>query len=287
MNQPLIAIVGETASGKSALALELARRFSGEIICADSWTVYVGFDIGTAKPSAAERAEIPHHMLDIANPYDGFSAALFKEMVVTVIAQIHERGNLPILVGGTGLYIDSVLYDYGFLDRAEPDERATLDAMGLAELIAHAGTQGLTLDGIDTNNKRRVIRHIENRGERPAKSPLRPNTLVLGMNIPRESLQARVDQRVDVMLAAGLENEVRNLVNTYSWDVEPMKGIGYREWRDYFAGIQDLAETRQQIIRSTMQLAKKQRTWFKRNNSIHWVDNWGEAVEITTTYLNA
>lgn len=286
MNMPLIAVVGETASGKSALGLELARIFSGEIICADSWTVYRGFDIGTAKPSAAERAAIPHHMLDIADPRDGFSAALFKEMVVSVMAQIHARGNTPILVGGTGLYVDSVLYDYGFLDRADPDERARLDAMSLVELQAYAATNGIWLDGIDVRNKRRVIRHIENRGAKPAKSQLRQETLVLGVQLLREDLQARIEQRVEAMLAAGLEHEVLELVGLYGWDVEPMKGIGYREWRAYFAGEHNLTETKHQIIRATLQLAKKQRTWFRRNGDIQWVNNWGDAVDITTTFMN-
>lgn len=283
---PLLAIVGETASGKSALALELARLFSGEIICADSWTVYKGFDIGTAKPSPAEQAEIPHHMIDVADPLEGFSAALFKEMAVSVMQQIHARGNLPILVGGTGLYIDSVLYDYGFLDQADPAERRVLDAMSLTELKEYAAAEGIGLEGIDVRNKRRVIRHIENRGTQPVRSELRQHTLVLGTSTPRDSLQARIEKRVDAMLAAGLEDEVCRLMNTYGWEVEPMKGIGYREWRAYLTGGQDIAETRQQIIRSTMQLAKKQRTWFRRNNSIHWIANRDEAVEITTTFLN-
>ncbi len=284
--RPLLVIVGETASGKSALAIDLAHQFDGEIICADSWTVYRGFDIGTAKPSKAERKEIPHHLLDIVDPEEGFSAAVFKREAQKAIEEVQSRGKLPILTGGTGLYIDSVLYDYGFLEKSDPSVRAELDAMELPELISFARDQGLGLEGIDVRNKRRVIRHIENRGQRPTKQPMLERTLVLGVHVPREALQARVETRVDIMLATGLEHEVRKLSDTYGWVVEPMKGIGYREWRGYPDNGERLADVRQKIISGTLQLAKKQRTWFKRNNSIQWVNDRSEAVEITTTFLN-
>jgi tRNA dimethylallyltransferase len=286
VKKPLLAIVGETASGKSALAMELAHRFKGEIICADSWTVYRDFNIGTAKPTPQVCEEIPHHLIDIADPTEGFSAAVFKQEALQAIDAITSLGKLPILTGGTGLYIDSVLYDYGFLEQSEPSERATLDAMELVDLLAYAGDLGLNVDGIDTRNKRRVIRHIENRGERPTKQTMRNDTLVLGLPVPRTELAEGIGLRVDHMLAQGLEDEVRRLVEKYGWEVEPMKGIGYREWRGYFENSQTLAETRQRIVQNTLQLAKKQRTWFKRNNSIQWISSRSEAVDITTTFLN-
>lgn len=283
---PLIVIVGETASGKSALALELAEKFGGELICADSWTVYKGFDIGTAKPSSEEQAAVPHHLLDVADPAVGFSAVEFKKLAVNTIRSIIKRGKLPIMVGGTGLYIDSVLFDYQFLPPSDPVLRQELNALSLAEVLARAEVLGLDTTGIDLRNKRRVIRLIENNGARPTKGPLRENTLVLGIKTDREHLRERITARVDAMLAAGLEAEVRALADKYGWEAEPMKGIGYVEWKEYFDGSQTLDETRARIIKATMDLAKRQRTWFKRNVGIQWLNHPSMADEITTTFLN-
>jgi len=288
-NAPLLAIVGETASGKSDLGLTLAERLNGEIICADSWTVYKGFDIGSAKPSAEERARVRHHLLDVADPREGFSAVLFQRLAKQAISDIAGRGKLPIIVGGTGLYVDSVLYDYSFLPPSDPSYRKELEALTVPELLDRAVTMGLDISMIDTRNKRRIIRLIENAGALPSRKELRANTMVCGLRLPREVLRRRVEARVEAMVAAGLEQEVTALAQTYGWDVEPMKGIGYREWRPYFEGVQTLAEVRARIVKSTMDLAKRQRTWFKRNNSIHWLDypcETTELVDIVTTVLN-
>lgn len=286
---PLIAIVGETASGKSALALELAEKFGGEIICADSWTVYKEFDVGTAKPSIADQARVPHHLLDIAEPAQGFSAALFKDLAVTKINEITARGKVPFLVGGTGLYIDAVLYDYGFLPAPDERLRAQLTCLNLEELLHKATSQYLDISTIDTRNKRRLIRLIENNGALPTKEPLRSNTLLLGFSVAHEDLKSKVVERVDAMLRNGLEQEVAWLSDKYGWEVEPMKGIGYREWRLYFDDTITRDDTRQKIVASTMDLAKKQRTWFRRplyNKSIQWIHDKSEVVDLVTTYLN-
>lgn len=283
---PLVTIVGETASGKSALALELAQKFNGELICADSWTVYRGFDVGTAKPSAEERALMPHHLLDVADPAVGFNAVEFQRLAKEAIANVTSRGRLPILVGGTGLYIDSVLFDYQFLPSTDPEVRKELDSLSLEQILTRAKELELDTTGIDLRNKRRVIRLIENNGMRPSKHELRVNTLVLGIHTKREQLRARITKRVDAMLAGGLENEVRELAERYGWDAEPMKGIGYREWFEYFVGSQNLDQTRERIIKASMDLAKRQRTWFKRNDSIQWLSDRSNAVEIVTTFLN-
>jgi tRNA dimethylallyltransferase len=268
------------------LALELAEKYNGEIIGADSWTVYRGLTIGTAKPTAEEMARVPHHLFDVVDATEGFSAVIFKRLAISVIEEIQARGKLPILVGGTGLYIDSVLYDYEFMPSGEPGERERLSAMSLDDLLAEATRLELDLSHIDTRNKRRVIRAIETKGMIPARKHLRENTLVLGLATDRDKLRSRVSARVDAMLAAGLEKEVRHLAEQYGWDVEPMKGIGYREWRDYFLGTQSIDQTRERIISSTINLAKRQRTWFKRNSSIQWIQNSGEGVDLLTTYLN-
>ncbi len=285
-DKPLVTIVGETASGKSELAMAVAERFNGELICADSWTVYRGFDIGTAKPSSKEQVLVPHHLLDVAEPVEGFSAAVFQRLAKQAITDIVSRDRLPILVGGTGLYVDSILYDYSFLPKSDPEGRSELNMQSLDELIRRVQELGLNTEGIDLRNKRRVIRLIENEGERPTKRSIRDNTIVLGMKVEREALGQRITTRVDAMLAAGLEDEVERLAGKYGWGAEAMKGIGYREWQPYFAGVQTLEATREKIIKSTMDLAKKQRTWFKRNNSIQWVSDRSNAVDLITTFLN-
>jgi len=268
--------------------MELARRFGGELICADSWTVYRDFEIGTAKPTAVERQEVPHHLLDIADPAIGFSAVEFQKQAFAAIDDIASRGHLPIMVGGTGLYIDSVLFDYHFLPAPPEGLRQQLNALTLQQLQQRAYEEGLDATGIDMRNKRRIIRLIENGGTKPSMGVLRPNTLLLGIQVDREHLRQRVERRVDAMLAAGLEAEVSRLAERYGWDAEPMKGIGYREWRMYFEGSQDLDRTRERIIAATMGLAKRQRTWFKRNNSIQWVappNIIEQSVDLLTTFL--
>jgi tRNA dimethylallyltransferase len=269
----LLAIVGETASGKSDLALKIARDYRGEIISADSWTVYRDFDIGTGKPTITQQKAVKHHLIDVRGPKDGFNAPMFKGLAEKAIQDIQKRGNLPVIAAGTGLYVDSVLYDFGFLPDVPPEERAALNSLEISTLIELAEKLGIDLSGIDTRNKRRIIRAIEAKGERPTKGKLKAGTLMIGLQLDREELRKRVEQRTDKMLAAGLEAEVKDLSDKYGWDIEPMKGIGYREWRDYFAGGQTLDETRQRIISSTMNLAKRQRTWFKRNPDIRWFDS--------------
>ena len=286
---PLVVIVGETASGKSALALELAKQFDGELICADSWTVRRGLDIGTAKPSAVELAAIQHHLLDIVEPGEDFTAAVFKGLANQAIADISSRGKLPIMVGGTGLYIDSILYDYGFLEAGDRTQRERFDGMSVEEVLAEIATRGIELGDVDVHNKRRLVRLIETNGARPTRSELRPNTCIIGMQPERTELAQRIERRVDHMLAAGLEAEVRELVNHYGWQAEGLKGVGYAQWRGYLDGTEPITDTRQKIIKATLDLAKRQRTWFRRNKSIQWIStpvDQQAVVDLITTYLS-
>lgn len=266
----LLVIVGATASGKTDLALKAAEAYDGEIIAADSWTVYKGFDIGTSKSTTTQQKAVKHHLIDVREANQGFNAPLFKDMALKAIEDIKKRGKLPILAGGTGLYIDSVLYDFGFLDNSTPEQRQKLNAMTIDELLQLAKVESINLEDIDIRNKRRVIRAIESGGQKPTKGKLKPNTLIIGLKIENEELRERIEERTDKMLAAGLEAEAKTLADKYGWDTEPMKGIGYREWRDYFEGTQTLEQTRGRIISATMNLAKRQRTWFKRNPDIVW-----------------
>lgn len=262
-HSPLVTVVGETASGKSALALELAERFGGEIICADSWTVRREVNIGTAKPGKEEQARVKHHLLDVADPCGDFTAAVFKRLATKAIQDIQTRGKLPIMVGGTGLYIDGVLYDYGFLREGDRQKRQKLNDLSINELLERVKAKGSSVEGIDTGNKRRLIRLIETGGARPHRSELRPNTLIIGLQITRQELKERITARVGRMIKQGLEHEVKTLAAKYGWQCEALKGIGYQQWQSYFDGNQTLDETQAKIIKSTLDLAKRQRTWFR------------------------
>jgi tRNA dimethylallyltransferase len=282
----LLVIVGETASGKSNLAMQVAKEWDGEIIAADSWTVYKGFDIGTSKPAVSDRKAVKHWLLDVREANQGFNAPLFKELAEKAIADIQNRGKLPILVGGTGLYIDSVLYDFGFLPDVSRAEREKLNVLSIAELLELAAAENIDLSDIDTRNKRRIIRAIEAKGVKPTKKDLKPRTLIIGLKVDNEQLRRRIEQRTEQMINTGLEREVKELAAKYGWQTEPLKGIGYREWQEYFAGRQTLAETKQKIVSATMNLAKRQRTWFKRNPNIQWFSSIDQAYNFVDRVLN-
>ncbi len=287
--KPLIAIVGETASGKSELAIYLAKKFRGEIISADSWVIRRGVDIGTAKPTLSERQQVPHHMIDVIDTCEDYSAAEYKVAAGKVIRDIYKRKNIPFLVGGTGLYVDSLLFNYSFLPANDPEMRQELNNLSLQKLVELASRQGLMSSKIDWRNKRRVIRLIETQGAVPSKQSLRPNTLVIGIEPSPEEVKLNIKRRVDKMISTGLENEVKDLNRRYGWKCEALKGIGYREWELYFESNQSLEDTKQRIIKNTYLLAKRQKTWFKRNKSIHWLAtpvNHEEIEELVTTYLN-
>jgi tRNA dimethylallyltransferase len=254
---PLIVIVGETASGKSALATKLAKKFNGEIIAADSRTVYKGMDIGTAKPSKEEMQDIPHHLLDIIEPNQAYSAAKFKVDALKLIEQITARGHLPIMVGGTGLYINSIIFDYQFADsKAERDPQ----------------------------NPRHLLKKSSNTASINLQQ-IRPNTLVIGIKIERDILEQRITRRVEHMFKNGLVEEVRSLVEQYGWGKAAMNGIGYRFVGQYIRGEISLEETKEKMIRGDLSLAKRQRTWFKRNKYIHWIDNLKTAITLVETFL--
>ena len=215
MPPKLIVVVGETASGKSALAMELAQTYSGELICADSWTVRRELTIGTAKPTSEEREKVPHHLLDVVGPDEDFTAAVFKGLANQAITEIVARGRTPILVGGTGLYIDGVLYDYNFLPEGDRQERVELNNLTVADLLARIDSAGLDIGDVDVRNKRRLIRLLETNGAEPTRQSLRENTLMLGLQPDRELLKERIILRVDAMLAAGLEQEAEQLAGRY------------------------------------------------------------------------
>jgi len=249
----MIVIVGTTASGKTALAMDLAIQFNGEIICADSRTVYKGLDIGTAKPTMQDRLNVRHHLLDIVSPNQSFTVADFKRRANDAITDIASRGKLPILAGGSGLYIDSVLFDYSF----SPDTRMR-----------------------DPINSRHA--HKSSTGIRKS---LRENTLLIGLDTEPEILKERISKRVDQMVRDGFIGEVREVESQYP-NSKALHAPGYKAFLEYLRGEKTLDEAKSLFIHKDMRLAKRQRTWFRRNKSIQWALNRGEIVELTTTFLN-
>lgn len=282
---PLVAIVGQTASGKTALALELAERFGGEIICADSRTVYRGMDIGTAKPTTSERAKIAHHCIDLVNPDETFSVAQFKTAAQAAMDDIHKRGKLPIMVGGTGLYIDAVLFDYEFGNEPDYGLRAELSEMTIDELQKIIEDHGYTMPE-NNRNKRYLIRTIERHGERGNHKALRPNTLVIGLTVDTDTLKKRIAQRVDNMLSNGFVDEYKRLRKKYAPGSPGLLAPGYKAFANYIEGDDNIDEAKAVFVKNDYHLAKRQRTWFKRNPSVQWVDDQSKAVDIVTTFLN-
>jgi tRNA dimethylallyltransferase len=283
---PLIAIVGPTASGKTALALTLAQRHSGEIIAADSRTIYKGMDIGTAKPTIPEQLLVPHHGLDVVEPGEPFSASTFKELANRAINGIAAHGNLPLLVGGTGLYIDAVLYDYQFPTIGNLRRRDELQELSVDELQAKATELGISLNDSDWQNPRRLMRAIETEGVERDKRPLRENTLILGLMVDRSQLEERIRRRVEDMIASGFQLEVERLINAYGPDSEAMSGIGYRAFTKVVQGTATIDAATEEFVRGDMNLAKRQMTWFKRNPDTIWCHSQAEAIDKAEAFLS-
>ncbi|MDN5708269.1 MAG: tRNA (adenosine(37)-N6)-dimethylallyltransferase MiaA [Planococcus sp. (in: firmicutes)] len=278
----VIAVVGPTASGKTALSIELAKRLGGEIINGDSMQVYRGMDIGTAKIRPEEMAGIPHHLLDIRNPEESFSVAEYQELVRQKINEIQQRGMLPIIVGGTGLYVQSVLFDYRFSkQQVNEDLRRTLHAEleRLGPEAMHSKLLELDPDiNIHPNNTRRVLRALEIllSGEEKedgslAQAPMY-DELIIGLDVPRAKLYERIDSRVDGMMDAGLLDEVRYLYDSGLRDVQSIKAIGYKELYGYFDGMYSLEEAVAKLKRNSRKYAKRQFTYFRNKMPILWLD---------------
>lgn len=282
---PLVVIVGETASGKSQLAMEVAKSYNGEIIAADSRTIYRYMDIGTAKPSQADQQQIPHHMLDVRDPNESYSAARFKRDALMAIKAIGKRGKLPIMVGGTGLYIDAVLFDYGF---QPPNQglRVELDKLTDKELRTRAKAMGINGTDIDFQNRRHLQRAVEAGGVMKQTKEMRANTLVIGLSLSREVLKQRITDRVEAMVQAGFIDEVKAISARFGWDNEALTGIGYQAFKKYLEGDISLDEAKAAFVKGDLQLAKRQRTWFKRNKSIHWINSPSEAWPLVDTFLH-
>ncbi|HSX02298.1 MAG TPA: tRNA (adenosine(37)-N6)-dimethylallyltransferase MiaA [Candidatus Saccharimonadia bacterium] len=284
---PLITIVGPTGSGKTALALSLCQAVNGEVVCADSRTIYRNLNIGTAKPSAAEQAVVPHHLLDIIEPGERLSAGAFKALAEAAIEDIAARGRVPFLVGGSGLYVDAVLFDYQFPAEADAGRRAELEAMSdgdRRELLA--AVDPAAYERVDLANQRRVIRAIETAGQTVSRrQTVRPQTLVLGLDLNKDIAQDRLEHRIENMLKQGIIDEVRQIGTTYGWDSEALNITGYRAFKDVALGQKAVAVGVDEAVREHLALVKKQRTWFKRNPAIHWLADASEAAALVQRFL--
>lgn len=266
---PLVVIVGPTASGKSATAMRIAEEFNGEIICADSRTVYKYMDIGTTKPSKEDQKRVPHWGIDLVEPGEVFTAADFKKYALKIIQQVRDRGHLPILVGGSGLYVDGIIFDYQFAE-PQPELRKSLELLALDELKQYCANNNVTLPE-NENNRRYVIRAIE-RNSISTKGLNKPidNTIIVGIATERDELRSRIAARAEQLFENGMVEEAIELGKKFGWESEAMTGNIYKLTRKYIDGELTKDELLQANINADWQLAKRQRTWLKRNQFIHW-----------------
>ena len=287
---PLIVVAGPTASGKTGLAIEIANYVGGEIVSADSMQIYKYMDIGSAKPTKEEQSQAVHHLIDFVEPQEEFSVAEYTEKAHEVIADINSRGKTAVMVGGTGLYINSVVNDvtFGEMD-TDYELREELHKLAVKKGSEHllemlAEFDEVSAKRLHPNNLRRIIRAIEfykvtgkpisEHQEETKQTESRYNPLMFLIDWDRDVLYDRINRRVDIMLEEGLLDEVKHLMDMgYTQELNSMKGICYKEVMDYFDGKMSLDETIELIKQSSRRYAKRQLTWFRRDERIHYVSS--------------
>ncbi|MBS4462446.1 tRNA (adenosine(37)-N6)-dimethylallyltransferase MiaA [Aerococcaceae bacterium zg-B36] len=303
---PLIVIGGPTAVGKTALSIQLAKQFNGEIINGDSLQVYRTLDIGTGKATVAECDGIPHHLLDLFEPHEVFDASRFKQLATQAIVDIYQRGKLPILVGGTGLYLEGLLYDLEFGGDNSQHQAVKAELMQLAQTMDEQAfwqllneKDSVAAEKIPYQNQRRVLRAlevIETTGQlfsAQDRHQLKESVFdasVLILDMPRDLLYERINRRVEMMIADGLEQEVHQLYQRYQGElINGAKGIGYKEWWPYFEGTLSKEAVVAMIQQNSRRYAKRQLTWFRnRFTDTHWLNplNSGDdAFELVQQHL--
>lgn len=291
MKKPLIVIAGPTACGKTDLSINLAEKIGGEIISGDSMQVYKLMDIGTAKPTAEETRGIPHFLIDELYPDEEYNVMIFQKKAKEYMKEIYDRGHIPIIVGGTGFYINALVYDNDFTEEESSSIRDEL--YRIAETEGKEKLHDMLADidieyaqSIHPNNVKRVARAIEyyrltgekmsehNKSAKEKESPY--NTAFFVLNMDRQKLYERIDMRVDIMMENGLENEVRKLIDMgYSHELVSMHGLGYKEFIPYFNGEISLEKAVDDIKKYTRHFAKRQLTWFRRQTEGIWIDMTG------------
>ena len=283
MSPGLIVICGPTATGKSSLAMAVARRLGVPILSADSRQVYRGFDIGTAKPVAAEQAEVPHYLIDLCSPQDTFTLARYQQAAQALIAQFHQQGQVPLLVGGTGLYIRAIVQGLQIPRVApQPTLRAQLQTLGQREIYRWLSqVDPKATAQIHPHDQVRTLRALEvfyvtgiplsqQQGSDPPDYPI----LQIGLDYGEPQLRTqRIGDRTDQMLAQGWLTEVQQLIDTYGVDLPLLQTLGYQEMKQYLMGHSSLAQAKAATIAHTRQFAKRQRTWFRAVSDIHWFES--------------
>ena len=289
MKPKVVVIVGPTASGKTALSIELAKKLDGEIISSDSMQIYKDMDIGTAKVTKEEAQGIKHYLVDFVSPDQRYTVSDFKKDAETAIKEILEKGKEPIVVGGTGLYVNSLIYGIEYQDmKIDEDYRNELmsraeDPAELEKLWNEANDiDPEAMTKISKNDKKRIIRVLEifkSTGKTKTEQEILSRQKgteydykVFGISMDRQKLYERINLRVDLMIEAGLEDEVRNLLNKYSEFPTAMQGLGYKEVKEYFDGFLTRDEMIEKIKQESRRYAKRQLTWFRRNEDIIWLD---------------
>ncbi len=291
--EKLVVILGPTASGKTKLAVMLAKKFNGEIVSADSRQVYKGMDIATGKASKKEMREVPHHLIDIINPNEKFNAALYKKLAIKKIKEIHKKGKLPFLVGGTGLYIQAVVDNIDFPKvMPRPELREKLEKKSIEQLFeAYKKLDPKGSETIEKQNKRRLIRAIEvckatgkTFFEQKKKGKPLFTLLQIGIDLKKQKLETKISQRVGKMFKIGIKQEAKRLIKKYGW-ISSLQTIGYQEWLPYLNGESDEKETIKKIVLHTIQFAKRQRTWFKRDKRIIWINSFQTSEKLIRDWL--
>jgi len=303
--QKAIVILGPTACGKTTWSLNLAKKFNGEIISADSRQVYKKMDIGTAKEDGEWRwnglrhtyyiQDIPHHLIDFLDPGKFFTVAEFRDKAAKYIKMAHKHEHLPIIAGGTGLYIHS-LVDNLKIPRVAPNKklRQSLEEKTSEELIEWLeNLDPKSATAVDSKNKRRIVRALEvcilsgePFSEQQEKGEPIFDILQIGIEVPREELYQRIDKRVDAMMLEGLLMEVKALLKQkYSWELSSMSGIGYRQFKDYFAGKISLEKAVELLKRDTRRYSKRQQSWFKRDQRVRWCTDYEQAEKMVVGFI--
>ena len=283
--EKVIVVIGPTSVGKTKMGVALAKKLNGEVISGDSMQVYRQMDIGTAKVTIEEMEGVTHHCIDILDPKDQYSVHDFQQTVRKQITEITNRGHVPIIVGGTGLYIKAALYDYTFSEMENNHDEINKKYKDYTNEQLYAHLKQIDEESakiLHFNNRRRVLRAIEiyeQTGQKKSEMINEQEHICLydayfvGLTLPRELLYERINLRVDLMMKNGLQGEMESLIKQgLTRENQSMKAIGYKEWFDYFEGKCDLNEVSENIKKHSRQYAKRQYTWFKNQFDVHWYD---------------
>jgi tRNA dimethylallyltransferase len=275
----VIFIVGQTATGKSSAAMEIAQKIDGEIVCADSQTVRRGMDVGTAKPSPEEQAAVPHHLVDVIGPYDEYSVHEFKKAAQVAIDDIQARGKTPIIVGGTGLYVDALFYDYSSeKDNSNQGYKKELNSMTVQELQDEVAEKGYSLPD-NEQNPRHLIGVLLRGGRSYDDQQPMDGAEIYGIQCDDDVLKKRINSRVELMFKNGFVQEVKKLVKEHGRPDKKMDAIGYPIVLSYIDGEINIEEAKKLFKAGDWQYARRQKAWFKRNKHIKWMNTSEELVE--------